>query len=295
MDRKTNKNTKDAKNKNIKIDHKITEEIEEENKIGEMEKVITKENKLNQNAKALQNSSSNALNKTASPDDHEFLEGLKLLNNLVTKAFCDNVIYIFFSKLENESAKFTIYEKQRIWLKKFTKQDFIEFKEKMSLQGNWHLFFDSMGKAINKNQGGEMSLKFLKEKKDKLQLKLFHPISEEIKIKTEIIFDEFIPEENIEFNKLSFELCVDSVNFLEKKIQDNTKLLIAVEKLDEQGQFKKADDLDNAGSKASSKLDFKKNLKRKFVSDLINPNLKKRKANANKFMNSSSSSIEDEA
>ena len=58
---------------------------------------------------------------------------------------------------------------------------------------------------------------------------------------------------------------------------------------------KNLDDRDKIekGSKISARLDFKKNQKRKFASDLINPNIKKRKGKGNKFMNNSSSGEEN--
>jgi len=292
MEKKNKKTTNSIKNQKVKRKSNIIIEDElEENKIGEIESIKYSQSKSKESKDNKKVISPNL--QVSSSFDPEFLEGLKTIDNIITKTVIENRIYLFFSKLENETIKFTIYQREKIWNKKFVKSDFEDIKEKMSLEGNWKSFFDSFEKAINKKNGGNFFLLHSKDKKEKLIMKLFHPISSDLKIKSEIIFEEYISDDDLSFNKISFNLCVDSVTFYEKKTNFFIELSQNKDKIKETQQSNKPDIIGNYDLKSSQNFESKKNLKRKFVSDLINPNLKKRKAVGNKFMNSSISSNEE--
>ncbi len=300
-----NKKTKEKKEKNLnkKIIGKNSldkEESEEENKVGEIEKVLRKNSFKDKNKKSLIRKNIDQPS-NASFNDCGFNESLKKIDGLVAKIFFDNKTILFFSRLENNLIKsdeilikFILYERDKIWSKIFSKIDFENLKNKMSLEGDWNSFFESFKKAIIKKNGGDISLKLLKDKKEKFNLILFHPITDDLKIKSEILFEDFIPEENIEFNKNSFQLCIDSVNFLEKKLSEKLNEENCFNHNATEGIINREKEFKNYSSKVSAELDFKKNTKRKFVSNLINPNLKKRKIQGNKLMYNSESSFDEE-
>ena len=219
--------------------------------------------------------------------DQEYLDGIKNIENLISKIKCENKTYLFFSKFEDNQLKLTIYEIEKIWIKIFSKSDFIEFKKKMGFEGNWFCFFKTFELAINKKSGGDLSIKYNSNKKENLIVSLYHPITDDLKVKSEIIFENYIKADDRDFQKLSFNLCFESINSFEKKMEDKNNFSTENNKnLDDRDKIEK-------GSKISARLDFKKNQKRKFASDLINPNIKKRKGKGNKFMNNSSSGEEN--
>ena len=129
------KKNKKISNKNIKKKQILNDSFEEENKIGELEK-DNKASTLNDDSKGTKidkNSSKNLIEKNLSLADQDFLEAIKCIDSLISKITCDNRIYLFFSKLENDIIKFTIYESEKIWIKKFSKLDFEEFVAFMTL------------------------------------------------------------------------------------------------------------------------------------------------------------------
>ena len=157
----------------------------------------------------------------------------------------------------------------------------------MGFEGNWFCFFKTFELAINKKSGGDLSIKYNSNKKENLIVSLYHPITDDLKVKSEIIFENYIKADDRDFQKLSFNLCFESINSFEKKMEDKNNFSTENNKnLDDRDKIEK-------GSKISARLDFKKNQKRKFASDLINPNIKKRKGKGNKFMNNSSSGEEN--
>lgn len=288
----------------IKADNKkfSQKEIKETNK--KIEHDMESNQKENESIVCPKIKSKNSSNKSnivinGEPDDG-YLTGIRLIEKLISKISSDNKIYLFFSKFENEKIIFTIYECDKIWSKSFTKKDFEVFKENMGLQGDWRLFFDSLEKAIRKRSGGDLSLKITHEKKQKLILNLFHPIGENLKVKSEVIFENYIGEENLEFNKLCFNLCVDSIVYFETKnesksvsstFENPTSFNLKPPSVSDE-EFMNYEKHRNA-SKLSTKIEIKKASKRNFRSNLINPNLKKRNIKGNKFVNVSDSSGEE--
>ncbi len=213
----------------------------------------------------------------------DFEENLKILNLVNNSLENDKKKLIFLVKVkENKTAVFKIYEKDRIWLKFIDFKAFVEYRNSLGFDGNWQTFFFTLKLAILREKGGDMQLKYPKTNKalfffiqDSFFLYFYHPISEDLKVKGEISLEKQITYQSEEFRSHLYELVFDlheseemhKNNLNSDRIEHNTIQT-------------------NIDSKKKTKItEMKKATKRKFVSDLVNPNAKRRKNKGVKFVN----------
>jgi hypothetical protein len=176
------------------------------------------------------------LNKSAK----EFIENIYSINLLNSKLDCEDRKLILTIKVKGELISdmvcvFKILEMDRVWIKSMRFQDFKDYSSRMGFDGSWKSFFRSMELAVNKSEGGDVSLKFQKnfklnnkkqpvekgknsEIKENLTLTIFHPLCEDLKVKSEIVFEEFYYSYTEEFKNLNFEIALELVESYEYKI-----------------------------------------------------------------------------
>ena len=113
---------------------------------------------------------------------------------------------------DNQKAKFQIYTEDKIWIDTLGLNQFQLYKKQMGFDGGWKPFFQTMKLALNRIQGGNVSItKMPKTKKEDLVIKLSHPLSEDFKISGEIKFSEttLTTPNCIDFNEKAFQICFD--------------------------------------------------------------------------------------
>ena len=219
-------------------------------------------------------------------NNFEFISCIPLLNNKSRKIKYEEKDYLFLSKVYPQSTpkpiiKFYIVSSEKIFIKEFDYDLFKEYKEKMGLEGPWKNFFNTFLNAIDNIDDGELKLSINKE--NECILTIIHPITKNVKISSKINFEKWISKTDKEYSNIIFEilLCIyDSKEEFKEKIinnnSDNSSILsgnlnLKNDKIDiEQSQIQKS-------VSGNSNLEIKHNLKRKFHSNLINPNIKKRK------------------
>ena len=214
---------------------------------------------------------------------NDFFENIKILNfqNSIleennNKFILSSVITI---KDNNAECLFKILQNDRIWIKTFNHNEFIRYKADMGFDGSWKIFFKTMQQALTRSDGGDVSIKYnslnLKNTKNRLVLMIFHPVSEDLKVKSEIVFDKFYLHSSEEFKNFNFDLIFELYESKNNGSQDKVSIKI------ENSNFNTTYN-DNQGQ--SGKLEIKKNIKRKYISNLVNPNAKKRKTKGAKFL-----------
>ena len=219
-------------------------------------------------------------------NNFEFISCIPLLNNKSRKIKYEEKDYLFLSKVYPQSTpkpiiQFYIVSSEKIFIKEFDYDLFKEYKEKMGLEGPWKNFFNTFLNAIDNIDDGELKLSINKE--NECILTIIHPITKNVKISSKINFEKWISKTDKEYSNIIFEilLCIyDSKEEFKEKIinnnSDNSSILsgnlnLKNDKIDiEQSQIQKS-------VSGNSNLEIKHNLKRKFHSNLINPNIKKRK------------------
>ena len=190
----------------------------------------------------------------------DYNENLNIINHCVNEYQIDNKKIILLLSISETSLLIRLSEADGIWLKTCDYIYLKKYKENMGFEGDWKSFFTTFLYAIKNIQGGEV---FINKIKDKLYIIIYHPLTDEFKIKNEIQIENFFSYKSDEFKKLNFEFIIDLFNskdFNEKK-----------------------ENKDSLGKKSITKINLKKQIKRKFNHNLINPNVKKRKEKGAKF------------
>lgn len=211
----------------------------------------------------------------------EFLEAvitINLLNRLLDdgndKKF---LISVKINKTDNSKlCVFKVISKDKLWLKYYNFEEFTLHKQKMGFEANWFVFFKSFMQALNNSDGGDISLKIIKKPKNSLLLTIIHPISEDVKIKSEIVFDKCYMSDSDEFRNYNYEMMLELYESKQSILKESKLAISKIE--DKKSNF-------SNGTSFTGQLEIKKNLKRKFNSDLINPNAKKRKIKGASFTN----------
>ena len=216
----------------------------------------------------------------------EFISCIPLLNNKSRKIKYEEKDFLFLSKVYPQTTskpiiKLYIVSSEKIFIKEFDYDSFNGYKEKMGLEGPWKNFITTFVNAIDNIDDGELKLSF--NNNNECILTIIHPIAKNVKISSKINFEKFISKTDKEYSNIFFEilLCVyDSKEEFKEKIvnnnSDNLSILSGNLNLKndkiviEQSQIQKS-------VSGNSNLVIKHNLKRKFNSNLINPNIKKRK------------------
>ena len=111
----------------------------------------------------------------------------------------------------------------------------------MGFDGSWKSFFKSMELAVNRIEGGDMCIKFQLcdkqagkkppigkrkeieklEKMEKIQnlnLTMFHPLSEDLKVKSEILFEQFYNNDSEEYRNFNFDIALELHESFEYKL-----------------------------------------------------------------------------
>ena len=229
----------------------------------------------------------NKTEKNKDSNNFEFISCIPLLNNKSRKINYEEKDYLFLSKVYPQTTpkpiiKLYIVSSEKIFIKEFDYDLFKEYKEKMGLEGPWKNFFNTLVNAIDNIDEGELKLDF-KNNFNECILTIIHPIAKNVKISNKINFEKLISKNDKEYSNIIFEilLCIyDSKEEFKEKIinnnSDNNSILsgnlnLKKDKIDiDQSQTQKS-------ISGNSNLEIKHNLKRKFHSNLINPNIKKRK------------------
>ena len=219
-------------------------------------------------------------------NNFEFISCIHLLNNKSRKVNFEDKDYLFISKVYPQITpkpiiKFYIVSSEKIFLKEFNYDLFKEYKEKMGLEGPWKNFFNTLVNAIDNIDEGELKLDF-KNNFNECILTIIHPIAKNIKISSKINFEKPFSKSNKEYSNILFDILLsvyDSKEELREKTMNNNdsdnNSVLSVNLKKDKSDF----DLSHLQKNVSgnNSLEIKQNLKRKFHSNLINPNIKKRK------------------
>ena len=219
-------------------------------------------------------------------NNFEFISCIHLLNNKSRKVNFEDKDYLFISKVYPQTTpkpiiKFYIVSSEKIFLKEFNYDLFKEYKEKMGLEGPWKNFFNTLVNAIDNIDEGELKLDF-KNNFNECILTIIHPIAKNIKISSKINFEKPFSKSNKEYSNILFDILLsvyDSKEELREKTMNNNdsdnNSVLSVNLKKDKSDF----DLSQLQKNVSGNntLEIKQNLKRKFHSNLINPNIKKRK------------------
>jgi hypothetical protein len=231
------------------------------------------------------------MSNNSNKNQSEFLEAVRtinLLNSLVDEN--NEIKHLFITKITNHeninscNCTFKILSKERVWLKSYTYEEFTSHKAKMGFDGNWKVFFKTLEQAISKVEGGDIKLKLVKkskEAKDCLIITFIHPIAEDLKMKSEISFEKFYNSNSDEFRNINYDIMLELYE---------SKQHIQIQKEKEQVKIPSNQVTSNL---VSAKLEVKKNMKRKYNADLINPNAKKRKNKGAKFIQEENKDSQD--
>lgn len=219
-------------------------------------------------------------------NNFEFISCIHLLNNKSRKVNFEDKDYLFISKVYPQTTpkpiiKFYIVSSEKIFLKEFNYDLFKEYKEKMGLEGPWKNFFNTLVNAIDNIDEGELKLDF-KNNFNECILTIIHPIAKNIKISSKINFEKPFSKSDKEYSNILFDILLsvyDSKEELREKTMNNNdsdnNSVLSVNLKKDKSDF----DLSQLQKNVSGNntLEIKQNLKRKFHSNLINPNIKKRK------------------
>ena len=219
-------------------------------------------------------------------NNFEFISYIPLLNNKSRKVNFEDKDYLFISKVYPQTTpkpiiKFYIVSSEKIFLKEFNYDLFKEYKEKMGLEGPWKNFFNTLVNAIDNIDEGELKLDF-KNNFNECILTIIHPIAKNIKISSKINFEKPFSKSNKEYSNILFDILLsvyDSKEELREKTMNNNdsdnNSVLSVNLKKDKSDFDLSQLQKNVSGNNS--LEIKQNLKRKFHSNLINPNIKKRK------------------
>lgn len=187
------------------------------------------------------------------------------------------LILIVNIDLQNDSAEFTCYTEDVIWICKFKMKDFENYKKKMGFEGSWESFFISLKCALNKIKGGIFSAIIPKNKKDPLIIKISHPLSEGLKISGDLEFTnaEVIDSCSIDFNERAFNISLKLVDLKDTNIKTTE---VNVSKTITSYYTPSSFSSSNNSINTNNLLDKNKNLKRKYNgANLVNPGQKRSK------------------
>ena len=219
-------------------------------------------------------------------NNFEFISCIHLLNNKSRKVNFEDKDYLFISKVYPQTTpkpiiKFYIVSSEKIFLKEFNYDLFKEYKEKMGLEGPWKNFFNTLVNAIDNIDEGELKLDF-KNNFNECILTIIHPIAKNIKISSKINFEKPFSKSDKEYSNILFDILLsvyDSKEELREKTMNNNdsdnNSVLSVNLKKDKSDFELSHLQKNVSG--NNTLEIKQNLKRKFHSNLINPNIKKRK------------------
>lgn len=223
----------------------------------------------------------------------DFIEYIMKLNNQNRKVITqdDNETLFIIITVISDTRKeliitFTSITKAAVYTKGFTYDSFSEYKASIGFAGSWKSFINTMFNAINHKEGGEVKMEL---KKKKLTMTLLYSLANDLKVSSQIIFDNRYSIDDREYNAIVF---ASLINLYENKIE--------IEKTSEREHADQRKDREEKSLVAINSnhnnnaigqrdvgrgvLEMKKNVKRKYKSNLINPNIKKRKKKGVEFI-----------
>jgi hypothetical protein len=312
-------------------------------------------------------SSNSHINNPNAKSWKDFLESVKLINLQNTSISEDDRIlknpkFLLSIKVNNSEnintceIVFKVLEKDKIWVKGYSFRDFEDYKKKMGFDGSWKAFFQTFEKALNRQEGGKIIAQInevngaegKKEpafkkgvsytsavKYDEVTVTIYHPLSPDLKVKSEIKLDKFYLPRMEEFKNYNYDFLME---IYESK---NIALARQRDKLSDMANFAGISNASNTGNiqmqpkpqgvnsnnsngvnkgialstfspfptaqnyninsvnnpssggnintlngdNHFSRLEVKKNVKRKFGSELVNPNFKKQGTRGAVFTN----------
>lgn len=190
----------------------------------------------------------------------EYNENLSLINFIANEFSIDNKkVILLITTTKDNCLYIRLSEMDGIWTKTCDMKYMKTYKENLGYTGDWKSFFETIVNAVNKN--GEIALT---KKKDSLIITINHYLTDEFKLKSEILVEKFHSFKSEEYYKLNFEFITDLFN--------SRKHIV-----------KQSETREKSGKSSATKINPKKQMKRKFNHDLINPNVKKRKGRGAKF------------
>jgi hypothetical protein len=189
----------------------------------------------------------------------DFNENISLVNLIANEYFIEKKKAILLLIVKDNNLLLRISEMDGIWTKTCDMKFLKSYKDNLGYTGDWKSFFLTMVSAVNRNN----DIIFTK-KKDCLIMTVIHSLTDEFKLKSDILFEKYHSFISDDYQKLNFEFITDlfsSRKQVHKQIEITEK----------------------NGKTSAVKINTKKQMKRKFQHDLINPNVKKRKGRGAKF------------
>lgn len=223
----------------------------------------------------------------------DFLENILRLNNQNKNIIQDSNENTFFiatvtidSKMES-TIIFRAITKAAVYVKIFTYNSFSEYKSSIGFDGSWKAFINTMYNAINFKEGGEIKIEL---KKKNQVLTMIHPLANDLKVSSQIVFESSYTTNEKEYNVIVFDSLINLYNDKIEIIRLNEKEKEQAIQLKDSEHKSLITNSSNFNSAISQKdasrgiLEIKKNVKRKYQSNLINPNIKKRKKKGVQFI-----------
>ena len=252
----------------------------------------------------------------------EFIANIPILRFKSRKIFANDnnhTSHLFLTKIYPQTTPepqltFTLLSETIIYQKIFNYEEFKDYKESMGFEGSWKSFFTTLANAIENKEGGEIRIKPPREGKrllkksmsssskgnlnlNSITVIIVHPIAKDIKVSSEITLDK-VNESN--FNQIYFEVInelyetkVELSERLTIKDNENNLAILSNNNINNDNTnqenkniFSNKNNLSGNINNNNSyyNLSQKVKQKRKFHSNLINPNIKKRKVKGVAFI-----------
>lgn len=190
----------------------------------------------------------------------DFNENINLVHLIANECSIDSKKAILLISVNKDNTiLFRISEIDGIWSKTCDMKYLKSYKDNLGYSGDWKSFFMTFVNAINRNN----DITFAK-KKESLIMTICHFLTDEYRLKGDILLEKFTTFKSEEYRKLNFEFITDLFNS-RKQV------------------FKLNEIIEKPEKSSATKINPKKQMKRKFQHDLINPNVKKRKGRGAKF------------
>ena len=199
----------------------------------------------------------------------DFNENITLVNYIANEYSIENKKAILLLTVKDNALFFRISEMDGIWTKTCDMKFLKSYKDNLGYSGDWKSFFTTIVSAVHRNN----DITFTK-KKDSLIMTVIHSLTEEFKLKSDILFEKYHSFKSDEYQKLNFEFITDLFSS-RKQTHKQTEVV------------------EKNGKSSPTNINPKKQMKRKFQHDLINPNVKKRKGRGAKFTEAAEEEEED--
>ena len=204
----------------------------------------------------------------------DFFNSLQMLNHLSANIIKDNKKYIFISFIDKKNLEFYLVNSNCIFNKEFCESEFRRYKDKLGFDCEIANFIETMKKAIEREGGGDIKISIDKDKMH--TVKFILPLASNIKVTSKVLLDTTIDSECPKYTKVLVELLfiLEKCKLKsEKNLMNNARINRNIYN-NEEAFNNKFSNLFNRPNVVNQ--DTVKNLKRKCVGSLINPNLKRR-------------------